>query len=109
MRRNPQHHQFRHLGQENLPSGGSSLASGMGAKFGTAAANDNAKSFVTRAARDFRRLRLTVFGRGRLAEERAAEALGCAHRTLQNWESGHTKVPHSAVLRLRELLREVAA
>lgn len=72
-------------------------------------ANDNAASCAElRAAREFRRLRLDVFGRGRLAEERAAEYLGCAHRSLQNYETAATRVPHALVLMLRERLREVA-
>lgn len=61
-----------------------------------------------RAAREFRALRLSVFGRGALAEHAAADCLGCSHRTLRRWETGRTPVPHAAVLRLRERLREVA-
>lgn len=76
----------------------------------TPPANGNAISFAeAKAAREFRQLRLSQFGRGRLAEERAAEFLGCSHRTLQNWEGGATRVPHSAVLMLRERLRGIAA
>lgn len=81
----------------------------MNRKFATRPTNDNAISFAeVRAAREFRRLRLDQFGRGRLAEERAAEFLGVSHRTLQNHESGATRVPHAFVLRLRERLREAA-
>jgi DNA-binding transcriptional regulator YiaG len=62
-----------------------------------------------RAAREFRELRLTVFGRGALAEHACADYLECSHRTLRRWETGHTLVPHAAVLRLRERLREATA
>jgi len=62
-----------------------------------------------RAARDFRALRLQVFGRGIMAELAAANHLECSHRTLRRWEAGKTPVPHAAVLRLREMLREAAA
>lgn len=62
-----------------------------------------------RAAREFRRLRLDVFGRGRLAEERACEYLGTSIATLQRWEAARTRVPHAAVLALRERLRGAVA
>lgn len=62
-----------------------------------------------RAARDFRALRLQVFGRGTMAELAAAAYLGCSHRSLQRYEAGHTLVPHAAVLALRERLREAVA
>ncbi len=62
-----------------------------------------------RAAREFRSLRLSVFGRGALAEHAAAEFLGCSVRTLARWETGATRVPHAEVLLLRERLRGVAA
>ena len=81
----------------------------------TRPANDNATVCVSRkAAREFRALRLTVFGKGARAEHAAADSIRaagvrCCHRTLQNWEGAHTPVPHAAVLVLRGLLREVAA
>lgn len=74
-------------------------------------ATDNAVRVVPihyRAARDFRSLRLSVFGRGALAEHACADYLGVSHRTLRRWEVAKTPVPHAAVLRLRERLREVA-
>lgn len=75
-------------------------------------ATDNAVRTVVpihyRAARDFRGLRLSVFGRGALAEHACADYLEVSHRTLRRWECAKTPVPHAAVLRLRERLREVA-
>ena len=62
----------------------------------------------TRAAREFRALRYQVFGGGYMAMEAAALYLECSSRTLRRWEAGKTPVPHAAVLRLRERLREVA-
>lgn len=62
-----------------------------------------------RAAREFRALRIQVFGCGILAELSASEYLGCSHRTLRRYEAGHTLVPHAAVLALRERLRGAVA
>lgn len=62
-----------------------------------------------RAAREFRALRLAIFGPGALAEHQAADYLGCSHRTLRRYEAGHTLVPHAAVLALRERLRGAVA
>lgn len=63
----------------------------------------------TRAAREFRALRIQVFGCGILAENAAAEYLAISWRTLRRYEAGHTLVPHAAVLALRERLREAVA
>lgn len=62
-----------------------------------------------RAARDFRSLRLQLFGAGILAEHAAAEFLGVSWRTIKRWDAGRTAVPHAAVLALRERLRGAIA
>ena len=65
--------------------------------------------FNLRAAREFRALRYQVFGSGYMALEAVALYLEVSSSSIRRWEAGKTPVPHAAVLRLRERLREVAA